>query len=288
MTHQYFTSRVDASASVEERLLAHMRDICASVGLGTDAVVQKCMHREQTRYVARAVFDSLERDGVTIRGARVLDDGTGPGTLAVEAAVRGAESVGLEPGRELCAIAQDRLRDVGGYAICDSGEALPFPDESFDVVTSVMVLEHVENPLTYLREAYRVLKPGAHLYLACENYLCFREQHYQIAWLPLLPKWLGRIYLRMRGRPTGFLMSSITYTTVPGVLRMLRRCGFELVSEIRLREKIAASGSLPVRVARTVLGVRRMAALIVWARYMSRAMSPGVYALARRRVESFL
>ena len=44
--------------------------------------------------------------------------------------------------------------------------------------------------------------------------------------LPLLPKRIGAAYLKLRGRPPEFLYDSVTYVTRPGVMRMLRECGF--------------------------------------------------------------
>jgi SAM-dependent methyltransferase len=43
---------------------------------------------------------------------------------------------------------------------------LPSPQDSFDGVLSSQVLEHVIDPALYLREAFRVLKPGASLVLS--------------------------------------------------------------------------------------------------------------------------
>ncbi len=39
-------------------------------------------------------------------------------------------------------------------------DRLPFPDHSFEVVTMLAVLEHLENPAEVVKEAFRVLVPG--------------------------------------------------------------------------------------------------------------------------------
>jgi predicted SAM-dependent methyltransferase len=47
--------------------------------------------------------------------------------------------------------------------VCD-GDNLPFKDNSFDVVLSLAVLEHVKNPWIHANEMIRVLKPGGIVY----------------------------------------------------------------------------------------------------------------------------
>lgn len=44
--------------------------------------------------------------------------------------------------------------------ICGDVSALPFPDESFDLVTSVAAFEHFLNVPAVVKEAYRVVRPG--------------------------------------------------------------------------------------------------------------------------------
>ena len=44
---------------------------------------------------------------------------------------------------------------------------LPFEDASFDSVLTLETLEHVEQPLQFLLELYRVARPGARMVLSC-------------------------------------------------------------------------------------------------------------------------
>ena len=46
----------------------------------------------------------------------------------------------------------------------DGDEPLPFDEESFDGVVLKDVLEHVENPVTLVREVRRVLRPGGRVF----------------------------------------------------------------------------------------------------------------------------
>jgi SAM-dependent methyltransferase len=48
-------------------------------------------------------------------------------------------------------------------------DPLPFPDEHFDGITFLAVLEHVFDPYTVIREIHRVLRPGGELVLAVPN-----------------------------------------------------------------------------------------------------------------------
>lgn len=55
---------------------------------------------------------------------------------------------------------------IPALAIHASGEYLPFPDNSFDLITCSEVLEHIRNPERALREMRRVLKPSGLLLLS--------------------------------------------------------------------------------------------------------------------------
>ncbi|MDB5189504.1 MAG: methyltransferase type 11 [Parcubacteria group bacterium] len=50
-----------------------------------------------------------------------------------------------------------------------STDRFPYDDESFDGITSIEVIEHLENPYHFLRECARILKPGGILILSTPN-----------------------------------------------------------------------------------------------------------------------
>jgi len=55
-------------------------------------------------------------------------------------------------------------------------DALPYPDESFDLITFTEVIEHVENHRAVLRDIQRVLKPGGLLLITTPNILNLKSR----------------------------------------------------------------------------------------------------------------
>lgn len=51
----------------------------------------------------------------------------------------------------------------------DLNKKLPFEDNTFNLVYSRFVLEHIENPTNVYNEVYRVLKPGGHFFMLTPN-----------------------------------------------------------------------------------------------------------------------
>jgi SAM-dependent methyltransferase len=104
---------------------------------------------------------------LSVVGKDVFDVGSGYGGRAVRLAELGARSVtGLEPSHRHCdeGRAFARSRDCGTVRFVEGvGERLPFPDQSFDVVTSYDVFEHVADLRAVLHECVRVLRPGGEI-----------------------------------------------------------------------------------------------------------------------------
>ncbi len=90
---------------------------------------------------------------------RILDIGCGAGFLTNSLVQEGYKVTGLDTSVESMNIAReyDGLKKVD-YVAGDAYK-LPFPESSFEVVTCMDFLEHVEDPERVIREASRVLSP---------------------------------------------------------------------------------------------------------------------------------
>ncbi|MBM4276889.1 MAG: class I SAM-dependent methyltransferase [Deltaproteobacteria bacterium] len=74
----------------------------------------------------------------------------------------GWEVVGVEISRK----AMDYAKDVLGLTLhLGPLEKVGFPESDFDVVSGFYVIEHLPDPMAFLKECYRILKPGGLLLL---------------------------------------------------------------------------------------------------------------------------
>jgi len=96
---------------------------------------------------------------------RLLDVPAGAGALARRLAEMGYEVTCSDINSD------DFAADELPFQQADLSQALPFEDESFDVVTCIEGLEHLENPFQAVRELARVLRPDGTLVLSTPNYL---------------------------------------------------------------------------------------------------------------------
>ncbi len=96
-------------------------------------------------------------------GDHLLDVACGSGFALELAAIRGAVCSGIDASHRLVAVAQDRSPDAD-LRVGDM-EALPWADESFDIVTSFRGIWGTTSKA--VEEAYRVLRPGGRLALTC-------------------------------------------------------------------------------------------------------------------------
>lgn len=117
--------------------------------------------------------------------SEILDVGCGAGFLSNELALAGHKVSGIDLSPESISVAKryDQTASVN-YQVADALH-LPFPDASFDAITAMDFLEHIDNPETAIKEFARVLKPGGKFFFHTFN-------RNPLAWLVIIKmvEWL--------------------------------------------------------------------------------------------------
>lgn len=118
------------------------------------------------------IFERLAQAEVGIPGQKILDLGTGTGSMARGFARRGALVCGLDAALAQLAEARriDAATDACSHYLVGRAERLPLADRSVEVVSAGQCWRWFDAPAA-LREARRVLLPGGRLVLATFDWL---------------------------------------------------------------------------------------------------------------------
>jgi len=111
----------------------------------------------------RWILDLVE----AVPGQRLLDVACGEGQLVHHAAARGLDAHGVDLSDVALAIGR-RASPAAPFAVAN-GEALPYADAAFDVVTNMGSLEHYEDPVAGAAEMARVVTADGRVCLHVPN-----------------------------------------------------------------------------------------------------------------------
>ena len=175
-------------------------------------------NREKMRTAASNILKFADRY------ARVLDVGTGDGEF-----IRVLNEIGFTrisgheiPGGDLSALKETAEN------IYEDFDYSTIPDEQFDVVTMLDVVEHVRDPKLLLSQCRRILKPGGHVYFHTPVVTRTDRAMHHLAKLPPTRR-ISQLW--QRGRTSVFHLQN--YTRV-ALSRLIKDTGFRLVGlEVR-------------------------------------------------------
>jgi ubiquinone/menaquinone biosynthesis C-methylase UbiE len=145
------------------------------------------------------------------RGLRVLDAGCGQGIDLALYASAGAVVSGIDLTTRHVELSRLHLAALGlkGEVFEGDAESLPFPDASFDRVSSNGVLHHTPDMPAALREIRRVLGPGGEARVIVYNRRSFHYWLTQVLWQGILRGWL----LKERSM-AGVLSRGVEYSSI--------------------------------------------------------------------------
>jgi SAM-dependent methyltransferase len=134
--------------------------------------------------VWRLKGDSMFLGNGTPGANHLLDVGCGKGSFMLRMREHGWNV----EGSEVDADGVEYARSINGLTVhLGNLENINFPDNTFDVVTSNHVIEHVHDPIALIQECLRILKPGGKLVLATPNMDSFGHRYFERNWTHLDP-----------------------------------------------------------------------------------------------------
>jgi len=111
------------------------------------------------------------------KSGRVLDIGTSTGGMLDNFIDDGWETWGVEPSGNF-----EIAKAKGHRILHDEFEKAKMPSSYFDVVVANHVLEHVEDPVVFLKKVERILKKGGFVLIDVPNFGGLRSQLYRTHW----------------------------------------------------------------------------------------------------------
>jgi len=116
------------------------------------------------RYVARTyegITNSLRSLVKDLKAEQILEVGCGTGHWLdmLQNEAHQVYGLDLSPGM----LQEARKKGSSFYLVCGRASQLPYPDASFDLIFCVNAFHHFPQPILFINEAYRLLRPGGAL-----------------------------------------------------------------------------------------------------------------------------
>lgn len=212
---------IDAIARSEEKFCLEIRK-CDPRDVVNDLVHQY-----------KGAFYHIEPYLSSFSKPKILEVGSGNGFGLCYLLKSGLDVTGIEPGeltyegrfkRATDLLELNGIQSATSHLLPAPAERLPFEDSTFDLVFSIAVLEHVRDIELSMREALRVVKPEGLVVMNLPSYNSFREEHYNIIWLPyiLARKSIAKWYVRNIFRRPDYFIDELNFTT-PGYFKKLSK-----------------------------------------------------------------
>lgn len=172
--------------------------------LGSDTEAGRQAVSEMKQATARLYLEEICRYAGRQNG-RLLEVGCGDGDFLAVAEAAGWQVTGVEYSPAACEQARRRLKN--GEVHCGELSQVGLPAEQFDLCVLSDVIEHVRNPLEFLRVIHRLLKPGGAVFIATPDIDSWSARFLKQKWMEFKAEHLtyfGRQTIQTALAKTGF------------------------------------------------------------------------------------
>jgi len=195
-------------------------------------------HRKPRALTMPGIHEKVQSVVQRLPRGTLLDVGAGEGAFSHWAQEQGFEVRATDVNQ------RDFLVPEIPFTQSNLSHRWPFADNSFDLVVSVEVLEHVENHYHFISECCRICKPTGRIVLSTPN--CHSIESRLNVLLSGFDDCAPRPIDYCDREPEKLYMEHIHPAPLPAIELALRRCGFEIESMQFNRQRKLSSALLPI------------------------------------------
>lgn len=183
----------------------------------------------------RRIFGYVGRFKAVQPGMKLLEIGTGTGSIPILCRMNGLDCKGLEISQQLVDHGRAWGKSLGVEPDIELGniETSDIGTEAYDVIIASSVFEHIEYWRPALAKVFRALKPGGALFFESTNKfsLVSGEYHFPLyGWLP--NSWRYRMRIAAQGPEIMKLGIDFNQFTYSGLRRAFRSVGFAEIHDV--------------------------------------------------------
>lgn len=181
--------------------------------------------------------------------ARLLEIGPGMGRLLKQAKAEGYQVVGMD----VSGYAVEMLNKQG-FEVCQGQlPAREIPDQAYDVVVAIEVVEHLMDPKSFFADVRRILRPGGLFYYETGDIDCEESRRLKSNWDYIMPE--GHLYYFSPATMTRYLQEAGFVVCYPYWFNPTRRVVSLLRKLMLIRENEYVFMGLRGKVAREILSI---------------------------------
>ena len=114
----------------------------------------------------KRVYEYLDN----MEGGKLLDIGCGPGVMVKYAINHSFEFYGIDVAKNMIDQCSEMFEDIkSAHFFVGEIEKIQYPENFFDVVTAMGVVEYIDDDIIAIKEMYRVVKPGGIIIITLPN-----------------------------------------------------------------------------------------------------------------------
>jgi ubiquinone/menaquinone biosynthesis C-methylase UbiE len=205
-----------------------------------DSVLKDVKGRTQKFKKILSVIQDFHRETQPLN---CLDIGCSSGVITSLLGDYFSTAIGIDIDQEAVQYAQNHFASPRvHFSIADS-MALPFRDNSIDVIVCNHVYEHVPEANQLVGEVYRVLREDGFCYFSAGNKYMVIEGHYHLPFLSWLPRPLAHLYLKWTGKADFYYEKHLSLRGLKRLVRQFRIHDYTL-SIIRDPERFSGTDLL--------------------------------------------